>query len=136
MGGEEKLRPLIDEFVTRIRRDPMIGFHFWNVDPVVLAQREFEFTARFLGAKVDYTGRGMRHAHMRHRIMGGHFDRRRQILVELMEERDVPPDVRAVWLGHIDKLRHTVTQDAPGECTPPDRQGPGPLSPSRLRLIE
>lgn len=136
MGGETSLRPLIDEFVHRIRRDPMIGFHFWNVDPLVLAQREFEFTARFLGADLAYSGRGMRHAHMRHRIMGGHFDRRRQILVELMEERDVPLEVRQTWLAHVDKLRPTITQDAPGQCTPPESKGPGPLTTGQLRIID
>ncbi|MEM6370087.1 MAG: hypothetical protein AAGD10_06725 [Myxococcota bacterium] len=136
MGGEATLRPLIDAFVGRIRRDSMIGFHFWNVDPLVLAQREFEFTARFLGADVAYSGRGMRHAHMRHRIMGGHFDRRRQILVELMEAHDVPAEVRIAWLGHIDRLRTTITQDAPGECTPPESKGSGPLTTGQLRIIE
>lgn len=137
LGGEAGLRPIIDAFVRRVFADPMIGFHFWNVDQAKLAQRELEFTARFLGSDMRYTGRGMRHAHMRHRIMGGHFDRRRQILAEVIDAHQVPKPIKEKWLAHVDALRATITADAPGECTPPEaRDSSTPKPKSRLRLVD
>ncbi len=42
MGGLEALRPVISDFIDRVRADVMIGFHFNAVDPEVLKQRELE----------------------------------------------------------------------------------------------
>lgn len=117
IGGTIALRNIIDDFVKRVMNDPMIGFMFRGVDPLTLSQREFEFTARFLGAKIEYTGRPIRDAHARHKIMGGQFDRRRKILHDVLMDHRVPPDVRAQWLEHVDKLRAAVTLQGRGECT-------------------
>ena len=57
LGGEERLRVIIDDFVDRIVRDMMIGFFFRSVDIPRLKQREFEFAAAHLGGETRYTGR-------------------------------------------------------------------------------
>lgn len=117
VGGPFALRNIIDDFVRRVVDDPMIGFMFRDIDPLVLAQREFEFTARFLGASIEYSGRPLREAHARHRIMGGQFDRRRKILHDVLIDHRVPPDLRAKWLHHVDRLRSVITQQGAGECS-------------------
>ena len=118
IGGEPVLRTIIREFVARMTSDPMIGFFFSNVDKSRLAEMEYRFTARFLGAPIDYTGRPIRDAHRPHPIMGGQFDRRRKILEEVIDEYGIPADVKSTWLEHIDSLRAQVTRDAEGECNP------------------
>lgn len=116
LGGEPVLRAIVDDFVDAMVADPMIGFFFDGVDRALLKQREYELTARFLGAEVPYSGRPIREAHARHRIMGGHFDRRRTILARTLERRGVPEDIRASWLDHVEKLRAQVTAQAEGQC--------------------
>lgn len=120
MGGEWALRAIIHEFVDEMVDDAMIGFFFRGVDPHRLRDKEYEMTARFLGAPLAYTGKGLREAHAPHPIMGGQFDRRRQILVEAIARHRVPADVVEIWLGHVDRLRSVVTRDGRGICQSPD----------------
>ena len=61
--GEAKLRAVITDFYSRVFGDVMIGFMFEGKDRQHLIDREYEFTARFLGGDVKYTGRPMRTAH-------------------------------------------------------------------------
>jgi hemoglobin len=119
LGGEAVLRPLIEEFVEIMVNDPMIGFFFTGVDHLLLAERELELTARFLGDDRPYTGRPVKEAHAKHPIMGGQFDRRKQILKEVIERYEVPADIRETWLAHVESMRALVTRDAPGECVEP-----------------
>src|SRR5687768_3046185 len=116
LGGEPVLRTIIREFVERMTSDAMIGFFFSSVDKRRLAEMEYRFTARFLGAPIEYTGKQIKDAHAAHPIMGGQFDRRRKILEEVIDEYGVPPEVKRTWLQHVDSMRRLVTRDAPGEC--------------------
>lgn len=116
-GGEASVRAIIEDFVTRMMNDVMIGFFFAGVDRQQLVERELQFTARFLGSTShDYTGRTMRAAHAAHRIMGGQFDRRKHILRQVLHDHTVPDDVVQVWLDHVESLRDQVTADSPGSC--------------------
>ncbi|HEX6243643.1 MAG TPA: group 1 truncated hemoglobin [Polyangiales bacterium] len=111
IGGEHRLRAIIDEFVERVCADTMIGFFFSRVDRARLKQLEYEHAARFLGADIPYTGRALGAAHRRHPILGGHFARRRTILRQTLERQALPPDLIEAWLAHQDGLRGEVTQD-------------------------
>ena len=48
LGGEIKLREIIDLFVDRVFEDVMIGFFFRNADRDRIKTFEFQFAARFL----------------------------------------------------------------------------------------
>lgn len=104
LGGEWALRAIIHDFVDVMVEDAMIGFFFDGVDRHRLRDKEYEMTARFLGAKVPYTGKGLREAHAPHPILGGQFLRRRQILLEAMQKHHVARDITALWLDHVDRL--------------------------------
>jgi hemoglobin len=116
--GEERLRRIIDVFVDRVFDDLMIGFFFRNADPRRIKEMEFQFTARFLGADIEYQGRPLAEAHRRHPIMGGQFARRLQILRETLEEYEVPPHIRKAWLEHTESLRTMITRDQGSDCDP------------------
>ncbi len=118
LGKEAALRPIIEDFVDAMFQDTMIGFFFWNVDKPRLKQRELELSAKFLGGKVHYSGRPLPEAHQKHPIMGGHFDRRRQLLKEALDRHHVAPWIQDIWLEHTDRLRAQITKDNPGQCTP------------------
>jgi truncated hemoglobin YjbI len=108
LGSERKLRPIIDRFVDRVVGDLLIGYFFVRVKKDRLKQLEFAHAAAFLGAPIAYNGRSMAAAHARHRIMGGHFARRRTILKEVLQEFAVPEAIAAAWLAHQDSLRSQV----------------------------
>jgi hemoglobin len=110
IGGEEKLRAIIDTFVERMYADAMIGFFFRNVPQKRIKELEYQHAAAFLGAPVAYRGRELGEAHGKHPIMGGHFNRRRQILKNTLEENQIPQDVIDMWMAHIDSLRGEIVR--------------------------
>lgn len=116
LGGEEKLRQIIDIFIDRVFADPMIGFFFRNANKRRLKEMEYQLTAEFLGANVTYQGKALDQAHSKHPIMGGQFMRRMQILRETLEESGVPVEVRAEWLAHTERLRPLITGDQGSDC--------------------
>ena len=115
--GAEKLRAVISDFYDRLFGDVMIGFLFRGKNKQHLIDREYEFTAGFLGGKeIKYTGRPMREAHAQSPIFGGHFERRLQILRETMRDHGVDAGVQQVWLDHSYALRPQITSDKGSEC--------------------
>ncbi len=118
LGGEAKLRAIINTFIDRVFADRMIGFFFRNADPKRIKEMEYQLAAEFLGAPIVYRGKALDVVHARHPIMGGHFARRRQILKETLEAYAVPQAVREAWLGHTDSLRPLITSQAESDCDP------------------
>lgn len=115
--GHAKLRAVVTDFYSRVFGDVMIGFMFEGKNRQHLIDREYEFTAGFLGAPdVKYTGRSMRNAHASTPIFGGHFERRLQILRETLRDNAVDPEVQRVWIDHTLALRPQVTADKGSEC--------------------
>jgi truncated hemoglobin YjbI len=114
--GPERLRAVIADFYDRLFGDVMIGFLFAGKDKQRLIAKEYELTARFLGAGVAYTGRPMREAHARSPILGGHFERRMEILRQTLAAHAVDPDVATSWIEHQLALRPQITPDRGSEC--------------------
>jgi len=118
IGGEPRLREIIDAFIDRVFADRMIGFFFRNADRNRIKEMEYQLTAEFLGADIRYQGRALDHAHAKHPIMGGQFARRMQILKETLEDFHVPQPVRDAWLQHNESLRKLITSDSGSDCDP------------------
>lgn len=119
LGGEPALRAIIDDFVDRVFDDLMIGFMFKDVSKKRLKELEFQHAAELLGGPVAYRGRPLDRAHAKHRIMGGQFARRSQILRNVLAAHEAPEPVREAWLAHVESLRPLVTADPEGQCTDP-----------------
>ena len=118
LGGESRLRSIIDTFVDRVFEDRMIGFFFRNADRRRIKELEYQLTANFLGADIEYSGRPLGKVHANHPIMGGHFARRRQILSDTLDFYQVPAEIKAVILEHTDALRSQITPETGSECDP------------------
>jgi hemoglobin len=118
LGGETKLREIIDTFIDRVFADRMIGFFFRHADRSRIKELEYQLAAQFLGADIEYRGRPLNQVHAKHPIMGGHFARRRQILKETLQYYKVPPAVQQAWLEHTDSLRPLVTPERDSDCDP------------------
>src|ERR1043166_3031589 len=128
VGGEAKLREIIGVFIDRVFENRMIGFFFRNADRARIKEMEYQLTAQFLGAPVEYTGRRLDLAHAKHPIMGGQFERRRKMLRDTLEDFQVPAAVRDAWLEHNERLRALITPNRGSDCDPaearkkPDRK--------------
>jgi truncated hemoglobin YjbI len=116
LGGETRLRAIIDTFVDRVFADRMIGFFFRNADRRRIKELEYQLAAGFLGADVEYRGRPLDRVHANHPIMGGHFARRRQILGETLDFFAVPDEIKSAMLQHTDALRPLITPEAGSDC--------------------
>ena len=128
LGGESRLRAIIDTFIDRVFEDRMIGFFFRNADRRRIKELEYQLAANFLGADVEYRGRPLGKVHANHPIMGGHFARRRQILDETLDFYQVPLEIKTLLLHHTDALRDQITPEAGSGCDPNavrDRVGRG-----------
>jgi hemoglobin len=117
IGGEPALRAIIDDFVDRIFDDIMIGFFFRNADRRRIKEFEFQHAAEHLGGPIRYAGRPLKQAHAAHRIMGGQFARRKEVLRQTLVAHGVAPDIIDAWLAHTESLRLQVTSDPDGQCT-------------------
>ena len=116
-GGEAGIRAVIELFYERMFEDSMIGFFFRDADKQRLIDKECELTATFLGADhITYTGHPLPTAHGKHPILGGHFDRRTQILRDCMDALAVPDPVRQAWIQHTESLRQQITRDKGSDC--------------------
>ena len=118
IGAQPALRKIMDRFVDRLFDDVMIGYLFRAADRQRVKDKEFEFAARHLGASVAYTGRPLAEAHRAHRITGGQFMRRLQILKETLAEFQVPEHVREHWLNHTLAQQAQITDNALDQCDP------------------
>jgi len=118
LGGEAKLREIVNAFLDRVFEDRMIGFFFRNADRARLKEMEYQLTAEFLGARIKYTGKPLGKAHLNHPIMGGHFARRRQIFKETLEHFQVAEEIKLALLKHTDDLRPLITPESGSDCDP------------------
>lgn len=117
-GGASQLRSVLEDFYDRVFADAMIGFFFKGKSKERLVEKELELALAFLGEPVPYTGRPLREAHAAHRIIGGQFGRRLQILKETMADHQLPEPVQRAWVEHTEQLIGEVTKDAIDECNP------------------
>jgi hemoglobin len=108
IGGEKVLRAIVNDFVGRMFEDVMIGFLFVGKNKDRLIQMEYQLAAQQMGAPITYQGRDLQAVHQKLPIMGGHFARRRKILENTLREHDVPTDIIAGWLDHVDALRDDI----------------------------
>ncbi len=118
LGGESRLRAIVNAFIDRVFEDRMIGFFFRNADRARIKEMEYQLAGSFLGADIKYTGKPLGKAHVNHPIMGGHFARRRQILKETLEAYQVVEEIKAAWLHHTDSLRPLITPETGSGCDP------------------
>ena len=118
LGGEAVLRAIIERFVDRMFDDVMIGYLFRAADRERVKAKEYEFAARHLGAPLEYTGRPLKEAHRAHRITGGQFMRRLQILKETLAAFQVPSHVALHWVEHTLSQQAEITDNALDQCDP------------------
>ncbi|MEC9400436.1 MAG: group 1 truncated hemoglobin [Myxococcota bacterium] len=109
VGGEAALRALLRDFYDRLYEDMIVGFLFQPHDKESLIAHQFDYVCAHIGLKTTrYTGRSMREAHRHLPILPGQFDRRHQLLRDVLRDHNVPEDVQEVWLTLDTSLREFI----------------------------
>jgi hemoglobin len=108
IGGEAKVRAILQLLYDRLFSDPMVGFLFEGKDKGHIVDQQVAFTCRFLGGPQQYEGRPLPLAHASLPLLPGHFDRRHRLLAQVLEESDAPEPVRRAWLQIDQALRSSV----------------------------
>ncbi len=107
--GGERLREILTVFYQEVFADVMIGYLFAKQDQAKLIQREWEWTAKFLGAKdIEYQGEALGKVHQKHPIRYGHFHRRNQILLKVLRRMQVDPKIIDFWMDHQNRMINTI----------------------------
>ena len=63
LGGEPGVRRIANDVLDKNSNNPIIGYHFRNIDMQKLKQLVFEFFSMGTGGPHNYAGRDMRTAH-------------------------------------------------------------------------
>lgn len=108
LGGLEKLKQIVDEFVDKLFDDFMVGYLFRKSDKIRVKEKEFELIASVLGSEIKYTGKSVKEVHRTLNIKSGEFERRKQILKEVLLKYNCPENVVKAIMEHTEKLRFTV----------------------------
>jgi hemoglobin len=115
IGGEEKVRAILQSLYDKLFDDPIVGFLFEGKDKAHIVEQQLAFTCRFLGGPQKYEGKSLPAAHAALPLLPGHFDRRHRLLEQTLIEQNVPAEVKRVWLTIDESLRPSVL--AAGEAT-------------------
>ena len=63
LGGEPGVRKIVNDVLDKNASNPLIAYHFKNIDMDKLKQLVFEFFSMGTGGPHNYTGRDMRTSH-------------------------------------------------------------------------
>lgn len=109
LGGFDRLLVIINEFYDRLLEDVWIGYLFKPFDKAKLVIDQAEFINRSLGGpRRNYEPRNLKQIHKPLGITSGHFDRRHVILKEVLNDFQIDPDIRELWLQLDLKFRTIV----------------------------
>lgn len=99
VGGEARLRLILEEFYSELAKDVLVGFFFDGKDVTQIAHKQEEFLLRAMGARPSYTGLPPARAHDKLApILAGHFDRRIEILKQVLARFGLSPADQAAWI--------------------------------------
>jgi len=112
IGGEARVREILQALYGRLFADPMVGFLFEGKDEGHIVEQQVAFTCRFLGGPQTYEGLPLPRAHAGLPLLPGHFDRRHRLLEQVLDECAVPEDVKRAWLQIDEALRPSVLASA------------------------
>lgn len=143
MGGEDVVRAVVGDFVTRAAADPAVNFtrqghpNEWQATPENierLKRRLVEFVATTAGGPMQYRGSDMVTAHRGMAITNSEFDALAGHLRAALEANDVPRREREELMSAVASTRGAVVEagDAPpppAETQPPETNAPDAAAP-------
>lgn len=108
LGGEAKLRKIVNDILDKNYNNPDIGHHFRKVDMTKLKQLVFEFFSMGTGGPHRYTGRDMRTSHTGLNISEDDFQKGNLDVLLALEENGVGKAERNEVIAILDSMKGDV----------------------------
>ena len=108
LGGEAKLRKIVNDILDKNYNNPDIGHHFQKVDMKKLKQLVFEFFSMGTGGPHQYTGRDMRTSHVDLNINEEDFQKGNLDVLLALKENGIGEAERNEVIAILDSLKRDV----------------------------
>ena len=110
LGGEAKVRKIVNDILDKNYNNPDIGHYFRKVDMNNLKQLVFEFFSMGTGGPHKYTGRDMRTSHADLKINEEDFEKGNIDVLRALEENGVREAERNEVIAILNSLKHDVIE--------------------------
>ena len=110
LGGEVKVRKIVNDILDKNYNNPDIGHHFRKVDMKKLKQLVFEFFSMGTGGPHQYTGRDMRTSHAGLNISEEDFQKGNLDVSLALVENGVGEAERSEVIAILDSLKRDVIE--------------------------
>ncbi len=90
LGGEAKVKEIVENFVTEIENDPVILAYFDGADIDRFIEKLSEQICQRTGGPCEYSGDTMEQVHGGMNITEAHFNRTVDLLINAMDRAQVP----------------------------------------------
>jgi hemoglobin len=111
LGGEQRVRKIINDVLDKNFNNPAIGHYFQRVDMAQLKQLVFEFFSMGTGGPHKYTGRDMVTSHADLHISEEDFRIANEDTRLALEENDVDEAVINEVIAILDSMKGDVVRD-------------------------
>jgi truncated hemoglobin YjbI len=108
LGGEAKVRKIVNDTLDKNLHNPAIGSYFQKVDMENLKRLVFEFFSMGTGGPHKYTGRDMTNAHANLKITEADYNSSNDDLLEALEENGVGEEEQREVIAILDTLKGHV----------------------------
>lgn len=108
LGGLSGIENIVDDFLVGLGGDARISHHFANADPVRLREKLIEQFCAQAGGGCTYTGDSMKDSHTGMNISRADFNALVEVLIEAMENQDVPVSAQNRLLQRLAPMHRDI----------------------------
>lgn len=108
LGGEVKVRKIVNDVLEKNSNNPLIAHHFKNIDMKGLKQKAFEFFSMGTGGPHQYTGRDMRTAHANMNINTNEYDSATDDTIAALDENGIGQEEKNEVLAILEYLKGDI----------------------------
>ena len=108
LGGEAKVRKIVNDILDKNLSNPLIGHHFRSIDMNKLKQLVFEFFSMGTGGPHHYTGRDMRTSHASLNITEHDFEIANEDTLAAMQENGVSEEDKKEIISILNSMKSDV----------------------------
>ena len=108
LGGEANVRKIVNDVLDKNSSNPLIAYHFSNIDMKGLKQKAFEFFSMGTGGPHQYTGRDMKAAHANMNISIEEYDSATDDTLSALDDNGVGQEEKNEVLAILEYLKADI----------------------------
>lgn len=116
LGGRHCLERVHKRLYDKLFAHPVLGAFFVGKDQRFQEDQQTDFLAAAFGGPSRYSGRLPDGAHQHLFITDAHFEMRRRILSDILDECGIDPTLRDQWLAVDHRVKHLIVKKTIDHC--------------------